>query len=694
MRDAQPDYPLSSVVGVGPKTADKLAARGVETVQDALFFLPTKYEDPREVTTIGSLRAGDKAMIQGVVAVSALRPGRRRMWEMAIKDGTGVLSVRFFRFSPAEMLSRYPVGTRVRAFGSVTFFGSQRQMAHPEMEVLPGDSVPSEIPILPVYPDIEGVPPRTLRRVLQSIAQHLAGRVHDPIPLEIRERWSLAPLAPAVRAAHLPDEGGVGPALRGLRRRLAFDELLYLQMALTSNRSHKEQEAGLVHDLGSGWRPLAEKALPFTLTGAQTRVLDEIAADLQAPRPMSRLLQGDVGSGKTAVALLSSAMLRHGARQACLLAPTEILAEQHARSAQNILGKLGLQVALLTGSTTTKARRTLLRILKRGDIDLLIGTHALLEPDVGFNDLGLVIIDEQHRFGVEQRAKLLAKRETLPPDVLVMTATPIPRTLTLSLYGDLRVSVIDELPPGRNPTETRVYAAREVAQAYKEVTQALETGRQAYVVFPLVEASDQLVLKSATEAMQDLSRTFHPHRVGLLHGKMKSDEKSTIMQSFARKQLDVLVATTVIEVGVDVPNATVMVVEEADRFGLSQLHQLRGRVGRGQHGGLCLLIAGDKAGADANQRLSVMAATQDGFLIAQRDLEIRGPGEVLGTRQSGLPDLVMADLATDGRLIEEAREEAERILGADPELTLPSHAGMRGELYRRFSGKLARIQAG
>lgn len=694
LKDAQPEHLLSNVIGVGPKTAEKLQTRGLETIQDALFFLPTRYEDRSELRSIEALRPGDKVTVQGIIAASAMRAGKRRMWELALRDGTGVLSVRFFRFSAREMEARYPVGTRVRAFGAVTFFGSQRQMAHPDLEVVYEGQDQPEQTIHPLYPDVDGLPPRTLRRILQSIAEHAATRVHDPLPSEIRERNHLAPLAPAVRAAHLPEEGGIGPALHGLRRRLAFDELLYLQLALTYNRTQRERDAGLAQDLGSGWAPLAKQALPFELTGAQARVLDEIAQDMASSLPMSRLVQGDVGSGKTAVALLAAAMLQHSQRQACLLAPTEILAEQHARSAHSLLTKLGLQAALLTGSTPTKARRQLLRALERGDVHLLIGTHALLEPDVGFKDLGLVIVDEQHRFGVDQRAKLLAKREGPPPDVLVMTATPIPRTLTLSLYGDLRVSVIDELPPGRSPTETRVYSAREVKKAYSAVKQALDDGRQAYVVFPLVEASDQLELKSATEAMVDLSNHFAPHRVGLLHGKMRSDEKSSIMQSFKNHQLDVLVATTVIEVGVDVPNATVMVIEEADRFGLSQLHQLRGRVGRGRHQGLCLLIAGKKAGTDASERLSVMAETQDGFEIAQRDLEIRGPGEVLGTKQSGLPDLMVADLVTDGRLLEAARIEAEALLRDDLELEQASNLGIRAELYRRFSGKLARIQAG
>ncbi len=688
LAEAKPTHPLNHVVGVGAKTADQMAKKGILTVQDALFFLPSRYEDRSRVVRIEALAPGMRATVQGVVAASMLRPmGRKRVWEMAIRDGTGSLCCRFFRFSQRQMQDRFPPGTRVRVHGAVTFFGAQRQMAHPEVEPVTSDA-PPDGELKAVYPEIDGVPARTLARTLQSVALACAERVHDPVPASVRSAYGLDPLGPALLLAHLPKRGD-GAALRQIRRRLAFDELFYLQLVLGRVRSHREDSPGIAQDLGDGWRPLAERALPFALTGAQARVLDEIARDLGLPRPMSRLLQGDVGSGKTAVALLSAAAVAKSGRQAALLAPTEILAEQHSRNAHAVFSALGMQVGLLTGSTPAKARGPLLRALARGDVHLLVGTHALLEPDVGFLDLGLAIIDEQHRFGVEQRARLVGKRVGLPPDVLVMTATPIPRTLTLSLYGDLRVSVLDELPPGRSPTETRVYPSSRAERAYAEVEAALDAGRQAYVVYPLVEASEQLDLAAATDALAELEARFAPRRVGLLHGKMTSDAKSTVMRSFSQGEIAVLVATTVIEVGVDVPNATVMVIQEADRFGLSQLHQLRGRVGRGKNRGLCVLLAGRDS-----ERLAVMAETTDGFVIAERDLELRGPGEVLGTRQSGLPDLALADLVADGRLLESAKEAAEALLATDPLLEAPEHAPLVAEVERRFSGRLARLHAG
>lgn len=689
---AEPGDALSKLLGVPPATAAALAKKGVESVQDALFFLPRKLEAAALPKRIEQLRPGERAIVRGVVAASALRGGgKKRYWEMAVRDGTGTLSCRFFRFSKRSFETTYRVGTRVEVEGNVTFFGAQRQMAHPEVRKTSEDdeAVTEATPGRVVYSEVPGIPAKTLTRVLHRIVEATVDRVHDPLPEAIRERNKLARLAPALRAAHFPDQTVTG-VIESLRARLAFDELMMLQFALGAARGRREAKPGLQQD-APPWRPIAEQALPFEPTGAQGRALDEIRRDLRAARPMRRLLQGDVGSGKTAVAWLSAAMTHRAGRQCVMLAPTEILAEQHMAGALEVLAKLGMNVALLTGSTPAKARASAVRALMRGDIHVMVGTHALLEPDVRFKDLGLVIVDEQHRFGVEQRARLVTKREGLPPDVLLMTATPIPRTLTMSLYGDLRVSVIDELPPGRTPTVTEVYSAERADVAYGAVREALRAGRQAYVVFPLVEASEQLELRSATEARDELESKLAPHRVGLLHGRMRPDEKSSVMGAFTRGELGVLVSTTVVEVGVNVPNATVMVIEEADRFGLSQLHQLRGRVGRGAHGGHCLLIA---SSAESSARLAVMAETTDGFRIAERDLELRGPGEMLGTRQSGMPDLFVADLVGDRRLVEAARTEADRLLELDPNLDAVENAAFGRELERRFGDRLDRLAAG
>ena len=408
---------------------------------------------------------------------------------------------------------------------------------------------------------------------------------------------------------------------------------------------------------------------------------------------MNRLLQGDVGSGKTAVALLASAAVVSAGRQAAILAPTEILADQHFANAMKTLGSAGITIARLTGSAKTKERRQLLRALLARQVDVLVGTHALLEPDVAFADLGLAVVDEQHRFGVHQRAALRNKRSDAMPDLLIMTATPIPRTLALTAYGDLRVSIIDELPPGRSPTVTEVFSANQSELALTHVERALEEGRQAYVVYPLVEASENLDLTAATDAVGDLQERFRPHEVGLLHGRMRPEDKAAVMRRFKDGQLGVLVSTTVIEVGVDVPNATVMLVQHADRFGLSQLHQLRGRVGRGAHRGTCLLVAGD-ASKDGWARLQVLAETSDGFVVAERDLAIRGPGELLGTRQSGLPDLVVTNLARDGSIVELSKAAADEVRARDPDLGATEHARLRDELDRRFGAKMKLTDAG
>lgn len=681
---------LSEIRGVGPKVAEKLADKGLSSVLDALLLLPRAYEDRRRTVPIPELVPGRFAVVEGTVLQAAVTGGGRgkRVLEVVIGADGGTLSLRWFRYGEA-MKRKLTRGTPVTAAGVVTAWGAMRQMVHPDLDAGSG-----EAEILPVYPDIGAVPARTLRKIVLAAVDRHVHEVLDPVPEALRARRGLPALPEALRHAHRPsglDEEAGPDALA--RRRLAFDELLYYQLVLALKARDRAAEDGLVNAPATPWREIAAPMLPFALTRAQARVLDELYADLGAARPMNRLLQGDVGSGKTAVAMVAAALVAEVGRQVALLAPTEILAEQHAANAHRFLAARGLRYALLTGSTRAAERRSILGRLAAGALDVLIGTHAILEPDVVFAGLGLSIVDEQHRFGVEQRATLRDKARGVAPDVLVMTATPIPRTLSMTLYGDLAVSVLDELPPGRAPIRTRALREGERAEAHAAIDAALSRGEQAYVVYPLVETSEQLDLRAATDAVVELGERFAPHAVGLLHGRMRPDEKQAVMDAFRRGEIAVLVSTTVIEVGVDVPNATVMVLEHAERFGLGQIHQLRGRVGRGDKRGECHLVVGG-GGREAWSRLAVLEETTDGFRVAEADLELRGPGELLGTRQSGLPQLMSADLVRDADLLDAAREEAFALLAADPRLEAGEHRGLVAELRRRMAGQLRLAEVG
>lgn len=677
--EAGPDTPLDRVIGVGPKTAEKLAAKGLVTVADALLYLPRRYDDRREFTPVAELQEGEHASVRGTVAAATIRYAGRRVFEMAIKDDTGVLNTRFFRFHSKAMEQNYPRGQAVVASGKVSRYGAQARMIHPELERIASEELATPQGLVAIYPEIDGVPERTLRRLLRELAKGAAPKLPDPFPEEMRARLKLPALGEAVRAAHVPDE----PAdQETLRRRLVFDELFYLQLALAIRKSKLSESPGRAHKPKKSIDELAKQLFPFELTRAQKKAIAELAKDLARKTPMARLLQGDVGCGKTAVAMIAANIVVDAGHQAALLAPTEILAAQHYKNAQKTST---MRAALLTGSLKTKERRALLQQLADQEIDLLIGTHALLEPDVIFKDLGLAIIDEQHRFGVAQRKTMRDKNQTATPDLLVMTATPIPRTLAMAFYGDLALTVIDEMPPGRTPVVTKLVDHKRRSEVYAHLDRTLAEGRQAFVVYPLVEMSEKLDLAAATDAVDELAARFPKHQVALLHGRMKPDEKSAAMERFVKNETQLLVSTTVVEVGVDVPNATAMVIEHAERFGLSQLHQLRGRVGRGKYPGACFLIAGG-GGQDALERLSILAASADGFAVAEHDLKTRGPGEMLGTRQHGLPDLILADLLRDADVLELAREEALAHLDPSPSI--------KGELLRRFSDRLDLLDAG
>ncbi|BCR05000.1 ATP-dependent DNA helicase RecG [Desulfuromonas versatilis] len=695
--------PLSQVRGVGPRVLEKLAKIGLATVEDALYTLPFRYEDRREIRKIAQLRPGEQEVFFGEIIASGesqTARSRKRLYEAVVSDGTGSIALKWFHYRKDWMKKRFAVGARAFFVGEVKRFGAIREVHHPEAEFVEGEASMDQLVaadplsfgrILPVYPLTEGLHQKAARKIFKDVVERFAPTAISPIPAAILQRRCLMPLAQAFQQAHWPDNqahlqdlaAGRDPA----RRALVFDEFFFLELGLALKRRGVVLEEGIPFEVAHRYtKPLA-KLLPYTLTDAQRRVLGEIKRDLMAPHPMHRLVQGDVGSGKTIVALMAALVAIENHTQVAVVAPTEILAEQHYLQFHHWLGQLGLKAALLSGGTGAKEKRAILEEIREGRVDLVVGTHAVLQEGVEFKRLGLGIIDEQHRFGVRQRGVLRKKGSN--PHILVMTATPIPRTLSLTLYGDLALSIIDELPPGRSPIKTRAFPDPNRSRAYEVIRHELEAGRQAYIVYPLVEESEKTDLLAASEGAEYLQQKVFPgHRVGLLHGRMKPNEKEAIMADFKARGIDILVSTTVIEVGIDVPNATVMMVEHAERFGLAQLHQLRGRVGRGSHQGYCLLIRSQRCSEEGMRRIQVMCETTDGFKIAEADLEIRGPGEFLGTRQAGVPDFRVADLLRDGRVLEEAREEA-FLLAEDPDfLSGEQYAELRSALMERWGSRL------
>ena len=683
-----PDTPLAEIRGVGPRTAQKLAALGLFVARDLLRYYPRDYLDYANLVRIASLEPGRTATIVATVrrtnSFTSPRNPNLSILELQLQDITGRLRVsKFFagkRFSSPGWLKaqqrQYPLGATVAVSGLVkeTPYGPVFQ--DPLMEVLEGPNAPLQSQqigrLLPVYGLTEGLTAERVRAAIQPVLA-AAASWGDPLPAELLEQQGLVALPTALTQIHQPaNQESLGAA----RRRLVFDEFLLLQLGLLQRRRELTSRpapalaptAPALAGTGAG-RSLVQaflELLPFPLTGAQRRVLVEIRADLAQEQPMARLVQGDVGSGKTVVAIAALLTAIDASCQGALMAPTEVLAEQHYQKLCAWLPQLHVSCALLTGSTPARRRRELLADLANGNLQMLVGTHALLEDPVQFARLGLVVVDEQHRFGVAQRNRLLDKG--LQPHLLTMTATPIPRTLALSLHGDLEVSQIDELPPGRTPIRTAMLKGGERHEAYGLIREEVAAGQRAYVVLPLVEESEKLDLRSAVEVHRQLSEEVFPElSVGLLHGRMASADKQAAIGAFARGESHVLVSTTVVEVGVDVPEASVMVIEHADRFGLAQLHQLRGRVGRGAAASHCLLI-NDSRNALARQRLEVLVHSTDGFEIAEMDLRLRGPGAVLGTRQSGLPDLALASLTDDGEVLEQARRVAQDLMASDPEL--------------------------
>ncbi len=671
---------LRELPGIGQARAASLEKLGLATVGDLLGYYPRSYEDRRRMSTVAAAPEGLPVCLTLTAAetprLSRIRKGLELV-KVRLVDDTGSLTATFFNQS--YLRDAFRVGEDYVCFGKVEGPPNRRQMTNPVCER--ADRVKFTGRILPVYPLTRGISNNLLAGLTLRCVEECADQAEEALPHGLRQAHALATAEFACRNIHFPADE---IALETARRRLIFEELFFLTCGMALLRHRRDREAGTAFRI-----PPQEEfraLLPFQLTGAQGRVMEEMAADLSSGVPMNRLVQGDVGSGKTMLAAYGAWVTARNGRQCALMAPTELLAEQHFRSLSTLLGKAGLRVGLLTGSVKGKARKELYAALEAGEVDLVIGTHALISEGVRFADLGLVVTDEQHRFGVGQRAALAAKAKT-SPHVLVMSATPIPRTLSLVIYGDLDVSVVDELPPGRSPVETYVVGEDKRQRMYNFVRKLVGEGRQAYMVCPAVEEGEdqEAAGKAAVAYAQTLQTEVFPDlRVGLVHGKMKSREKDAVMTAFAAGELDVLVSTTVIEVGVDVPNAALMVVENADRFGLSQLHQLRGRVGRGRHQSYCVLVTSTH-NQDSRERLRVLSKTNDGFKIAEEDLRLRGPGDFFGSRQHGLPQLAIADLAADMRVLKEAQSAAEELLHTDPGLTAPEHAPLLARVRRLFA---------
>jgi ATP-dependent DNA helicase RecG len=684
----EPSTPVQFVKGIGPRLAEILAAKGIATVDDLLHYLPFRYEDRLNPRSVAELRAGEMATVIAEVRNSGLfRTRRMPIFQLTVGQGTSKLKCLWFnatylqdRFQPGQMLALYG---KVEADRD-----GHLQIMQPQFEIL-GDineaggadeaekkaAASLEIGrIVPIYESTgQGkLTPRWFRRIIRWTLENLNQNLPDPIPAAVRSRLSLLRPLEALWKVHWPDAGESFVDLQSSRTpahiRMIFDELFFIELGLELRRREQRAKTGIAFRLEASVRESIKKILPFHPTAAQKRVLKEIATDMQAPSPMRRLLQGDVGSGKTIVAFQAAIIAIENGYQVALMAPTEILAQQHYFSARQILERAGYRIVLLTGSLEQDRKREVRRHIAQGNAQLVIGTHALIQDRVEFKNLGLVIVDEQHRFGVMQRLKLMRKSDESgtgaavadpEPDVLVMTATPIPRTLALTLYGDLDVSVLDELPSGRTPVVTRSVADQRSAEVWDFVRKQITAGHQAYVVYPVIEENEENEIKAAKQMHRQLREKIFPNlHVGLLHGRLDSDEKEHVMREFQQGKIEILVATTVIEVGVDVPNATIMVIEHADRFGLAQLHQLRGRIGRGAAKSYCLLMRGTKVSEEGERRLDAMVRSNDGFQIAELDLELRGPGEFFGTKQAGLPSFRVANIIRDRELLEAAKREA------------------------------------
>lgn len=665
------DLGIEAIKGIGPGRVKLLARMGIYTIKDSLYYLPFRYEDRSSITNICSIRENCFETVKGQIISSSLKPltrSRNRIFELIINDGTGILKARWF--NQPFLQKNFRTGEEVILSGQVKrkfSRGWETLIDNPEYEVITGDDddLVHSNRIVPVYRLTEGMSQKQFRKMQFTVINEYAGCAEDIIPRETVQRNDLPSLHDSLRELHFPATGQDTAILNSgssiYHRRLVFEEFLLFELGLIERIRRRRAEKGIAFSRDGSLCDSLIRSLPFQLTKAQKRVINDILSDMTQPWPMNRLLQGDVGCGKTIVAVLAMLRAVECGYQAALMAPTEILAGQHYLNTKKMLEGLGIKTVLLAGGTD----RRQLKSISSGEMQIIVGTHAVIQEDVKFSKLGFAVIDEQHKFGVVQRGLLKSKGAN--PHVLVMTATPIPRSLALTVYGDLDYSVIEEMPAGRKTVITRLFSPHEKPEIYGLMKTEISTGRQAYVVYPAIDESES-GLKSAIMGKEAFQRVFPEFRVGLLHGRMSTSEKDSVMETFRRGGIDILVSTTVIEVGVDVPNATVMLIVHAERFGLAQLHQLRGRVGRGGGDSYCLLIAFERSGDDVSRRLDIMVRSSDGFRIAEEDLAIRGPGDFTGTRQSGMPDLRFANISRDGEILDAARREAAALVVKDPDL--------------------------
>ena len=695
MRMSYLDTPVEFLKGVGPQRADMLKKElGIHTFADLLHYYPFRYSDRSRFHQISEL-AADMPYVQVRGRISDIQLfGERRTTRMTavVRDGTGYLELVWFR-GFTWIKNRIKPGVDYVVFGKPVVFGKRLSLPHPEIEEVSKESLSQAARMQAVYNTTEklkskGLDSKGLGRLIKNLLPLVWPHIEETLPRRLLENLRLPARKETLREVHFPSDQA---CMELAVRRLKFEELFYIQLNLFRHKIMRmEKSSGYVFpDIGDYFNRFYHQRLTFSLTEAQKRVIREIRSDTLSGRQMNRLLQGDVGSGKTVVAIMSMLMALDNGFQACLMAPTEVLAFQHFESVSKLLDPLGVRCGLLTGSTRMARRKEILKGLKEGSMHIVIGTHALIEDVVGFERLGLAVVDEQHRFGVAQRARLWSKSKT-PPHVLVMTATPIPRTLAMTLYGDLEVSVIDELPPGRKPIKTFHQTDANRLRVFGFMREQIQLGRQVFVVYPLIQESEALDLKDLTDGYESIVRAFPlpDYGVSIVHGRMKPAEKDYEMQRFVSRQTQIMVATTVIEVGIDVPNASVMVIESAERFGLSQLHQLRGRVGRGADQSYCILMTGTQLSQDARKRMQVMVGTNNGFEIAEVDLQLRGPGDIQGTRQSGVLDLKIADLVTDEPILARAREEARALLDQDAGLIAPENKMVARQLKHLYPDKL------